>query len=428
VLRAAPDILTNTRIRSCWATPATLGGTYSASSERYRTRIQNTLVQHITNRLPRAAPLLVLLLGQLAGPGSLFAQSSLETEIALRPGYHASWRTDRTGATSEQDDFRSRIQAGVMWAPSPALQLRVRAAGRLSDAQDSFRIFLQAYTPGTDGLGSGEVTLDELNLRLRPSDFLEIRVGRLQTAFELAGVARKSLDRNDSPNTDVTFTDGVHLLVRSSGWANHLIVQRNAARGPVNVLRPPLDFSGSGSRASLYLATQATAPLGPIVQRELSLTYLPASIPDVAGGSRENKAYVAAVGRLAVELPARIAGGRVVAAAEGGLAPNTPDRSILRTGEGASAGHAFQTSLNLMGAVNGKHSLGIVHARAGDGWLISPDIRENNREWEARYYWQYAPWGRFDARYRIREDSRLQIGAERLRRDADIYLRTSIRL
>jgi hypothetical protein len=385
-------------------------------------------VKRITSFLLRSVPLLVLLFGHLVAPVGVSSQSSVETEIAMRPGYHAAWRTDRTGSTTDVDDIRSRIQAGVMWTASPSLQLRVRAAGRVSSSQDSFRVFLHDYTPGTEGLGAGEVTLDELNLRLRPAEFLEIRAGRLQTSFELAGVARKSLDRNDSPNTDVTFTDGVHLTARSTGWANHLIIQRNASRGPVNVLRPPLSFTASGSRASLYLVTQAAGRLGPIVQREVSLTYLPSALPDASGGSGEHEAYMAVVGRLAVELPGRVAGGRVVVAGEGGLAPNTPDPSLLATRHSGRTGHAFQTSLNLMGAGNGRHSFGVVHARAGEGWLISPDIRENNREWEGRYHWQYAPWGRLDARYRVRQDARLHVGAERLRRDADMYLRTSIRL
>jgi hypothetical protein len=77
--------------------------------------------------------------------------------------------------------------------------------------------------------------------------------------------------------------------------------------------------------------------------------------------------------------------------------------------------------------LEGGHSVGVVHSQAGDGWLISPDIRDNSRELEARYYWQYAPWGRLNVRFRHRGDMRIRPGALRKRANRDMYFRTTIR-
>jgi hypothetical protein len=71
--------------------------------------------------------------------------------------------------------------------------------------------------------------------------------------------------------------------------------------------------------------------------------------------------------------------------------------------------------------------MGVVHSRAGDGWLISPDVRDNNREVEARYYWHYARWGRLDVRFRYREDLFHRVDALQRRRDRDVYIRTTLR-
>lgn len=368
-----------------------------------------------------------------AAPWSLGAQvSATSVDLALRTGYHAAWRRTRDGARSDVHELRARIQAGVRWGVHPAAELRVRTSARVSTKQSGLRFVLSDHVSTTDGLALGEATLDELHVHWRPHDRWAIRAGRMQTTFELAGVPRKSLDRNDSPNTDISWTDGVHATFVTDRLRYHAIVQHQSRRGATNLLRPPLDVSGHGSRASFFGAIQATNPLGVFTQRELSVTFLPNVLPVInnegegtSGGMRD---YVALSARTAAELPLQVLGGRVVLASEIGYAPLTPHRLLIGTGTtGTGNGLAMQASANVLGAVNGRHSLGIVYALAGDGWLISPDVRENNAEWEMRHYWQYASWGRLDTRLRLREDVRKSPGAQRSRHEMDLYLRTTIR-
>jgi hypothetical protein len=354
-------------------------------------------------------------------------QPVFRADATLRPGYHQAWRPDRDGSSSERHDVRMRVQLGGWWTPAPAWAVRARVAGRLSTEQETLDFRLRDHVPAPDGMPHGVVTLDELHVRWRPADGMQIRLGRMQTSFELAGVPRKSLDRNDSPNTDVTWTDGVHasLLVRE-GWRQHVIVQRHGDDGPSNAIRRPLAVGGTGSRVMVFGSTHFERRVGPFIQREIDVTYLPRAVAAANGDTRGD--YAALVVRGAIQPGVGVAGGRLVLGTEIGVAAGAPSRAAVGTGPSgdASDGWAFQLSANLM-EMGKRHSVGIVHSQAGDGWLISPDIRDNNREAEARYYWQYAPWGRLDARLRYREDMRLRTGSPHRRQDRDLYVRTTLR-
>lgn len=358
---------------------------------------------------------------------------AVEADFGLRPAYYASWSRERDGTSDEARDVRVRARLGVSWKASSVLMLRGRLAGRFSTGQDALRFYVRDHAP-TGGLRQGEATVDELYLRWMPSDRFDIRAGRMQTRFEMVGVARKSLDRNDSPSTDVTWTDGVHAAAAlGGGWRPQVILQWNSARGPTNVVRSPLEVTGSGSRVTIVAAVRNDERTGPWVQRDVDVTYIPRSVPQVEGGASDTdarrKGYLALVARGGIEPGVRLLGGRVVLAAAIGFAPTTPSRTLLGTGavdDGDGDGLSYQLSANLMNA-GGAHSFGLLHLRAGDGWLVSSDIPQNNRDWEGRYYWQYAPWGRLDVRLRQRKELRPQLGAEERRLRYDFYMRTTLR-
>lgn len=129
----------------------------------------------------------------------------------------------------------------------------------------------------------------------------------MQTGFELAGVAAGSLDRADSPNVDITWTDGAHLRYRTkAGWNWHMILQRNAAEGPTNVRLFPLSFEDSDSRVSYFAAAESLEPYGPIVQRAFAVSYLPSSLRTDGTAAGPVEDYLAIVGRLAAQWPAGV--------------------------------------------------------------------------------------------------------------------------
>jgi hypothetical protein len=379
---------------------------------------------------PTLPMLMLAALGATAvGLGAQDGGPAFRGDLGLRPGYHGAWRTDRDAATSDRHDLRARVQLGGWWTPAPSWAVRARLSGRLSTDQDDLRFYVRDHVPTTDGLRQGDVTIDEAYVRWRPGDRFQLRAGRMQTSFELAGVPRKSLDRNDSPNTDVTWTDGLHAsILVVDGWRQHLVLQRNGSRGPSNVVRRPLDITGRDSRVTVFTAVHMEGRWGPFIQREIDLTYMPAALPGMEPGA-PNGDYIALVLRGAAQPGLTLLGGRVVLGSELGWAMATPSRALLGTGtaaDGSGDGLAYQLSASLMEVLD-RHSIGVVHSRAGDGWLISSDVRDNNREVEARYYWQYARWGRLDMRFRVREDLFHRVDAVQRRRDRDVYIRTTLR-
>jgi hypothetical protein len=342
-----------------------------------------------------------------------------------RFGYFASEREARDGSESEADDFRIRLRLGVEAELSPAWLARGRVAGRFSDEQDRTRFWLKAWAPTPTGLELGDSTIDELYLQYSPAGGKSwLRVGRLQTKFELGGVAAKSLDRNDSPSTDISWTDGLHWRYQVlSGWQSHLILQRNVSQGTGTTARPPLEFDDSGSRLSLFAGLESTTSLGPVKQRMISVTWMPSSLATEGVTEARREDYVAITGRLGAEWPLGTQGLRLGLGGELGFAANTPREAAVNAGTVGDAGRtAGQASVNLLDFAPG-HGLALVYGWADAGWLLSPDFRSNDELLELRYQWKFT--GNWSMEARIRRRKELDVPASALQRrvDDDLYIR-----
>lgn len=345
----------------------------------------------------------------------------------LRTGFFTQRHDDRDGSRDGTDELAARLRLGASDRVSPTLRAVARIATRYSTYNSHPRFAFFDHIPDTDGLRSGDATFDLLSLAWTPAPGWLVEAGRWQAAFELAGIAGGSLDRSDSPNVDITWTDGIHARYQGdSGWDAHAILQYNAAAGATSVRLPPLDFSGDGSRVTAFFALENQQHAGPIVQRAFDVTYLPQSLraDGIAAAGVED--YWAFVGRLAAEWPAGARGMRFLAGAELGYAPDTPGRGAVGlSGTGDAGGAAWQLSVNLLDVVPG-HSIAYQHGRAQAGWLVSPDFRANEVLNEVRYEWAM-PRGRvLTVRYRYREDLEVPETASQRRRDQDLFVRCSL--
>jgi len=344
----------------------------------------------------------------------------------VRGGYYGSQRTDRDGSEDSTDRLLGRIRAGVEWKPKELVSARIRLAGRYStyDNHNYFKIF--TAIPDTDGLRAGDATVDQLFVSLRPGSRSEIAIGRLQTCFELAGVSAGSLDRCDSPNTDITWTDGAHAKFHSGNWNWHLILQRNLHAGPTNVRLPPLSFADDGSRISYFGAVESNEAYGPIVQRAFDVSFLPSSLSAGGTASGPGNDYIAFVGRLTAQWPLGTTGAQLLAGAELGYAPNTPTKATIGTGAAGNAGSlAWQVQMSFLDVFPG-HSFALQHGRAQGGWLISPDFRNNEILSELRYEWRIVENHTMATRLRRRDEMDALLGANRARRDEDIFVRYTL--
>jgi len=371
------------------------------------------------------------------GASALLTQTVLQAAVPIndtfslvgdvRTGFYTLDRDDRDGSTSEKDEWRLRLRAGLQATISDSLSARVRFAGRYSThrsaADPEFELYSSGISPGSDGLKMGQSTFDEMWLNYARGPW-NLRVGRMQTKLELVGVAKKSLDRNDSPNTDIAWTDGLYFKHKSSnGWNAHAIVQYNPEEGATQVRREPLSFADSGSRVSYFLAYEKTDKKATIVQRSLDVTYLPSALQSDGNATGNIDDYLAFVGRFAAQWPMGANGMKFLLAGELGYAPNTPSSSALKLGNGGDAGgNATQVTFNFIDIVP-RHSVGVVVGKVEGGWLLSPDFKNNQHLYETRYRWNIAKKQRIEIRLRYRTDIEQRTDKLEKREDTDLYAR-----
>lgn len=364
------------------------------------------------------------LLAVLVPAGTALA-AQLEVFGDARLSFVASERDARDGTTTEDEGVRLRLRAGAETRLAESWRLRGRLAGRLATDQDRTRFWLKAWTPTPTGLEDGDATLDELYLRYAPAhgDWA-LKFGRFQSKFELKGVAAKSLDRNDSPNVDITWTDGLHWQSElTPRWRSHVVLQSNASSGTGPATRGPLVFDDSNSRITAFTALEATAPLGPLTQRVFSATWMPRALATDGVGAERRQDYVALTARLFAEWPIGASGMRGGLGGEVGYAPVTPSDPAVNAGDsGRAGGSAHQFSMNLFDFIPG-HNIAFVFGHVDAGWLLSPDFRNNDRLLEIRYQWRIAKNLSMETRLRRREELKLPAAAARERIDDDFYLR-----
>ena len=343
----------------------------------------------------------------------------------FRPLLNYADRDNRDGSNVTDTTGQSRIRVKVYGTPIDKVQFGARIAGKCSTNDCSAEWVWDSASPGTNGLHEGQFTFDELYLHFFRRELFNLTVGRQQTRFVLrGGVFSRSLDRNDSNNANVTWTDGFHFTFRRlAGWEGHFIMQHNAADGTGSIRRGPLDFSDSSARKTYFVGLEKTKPLGPIVQRSIGISYLPKSLlkDTTLDGRRED--YLGYVVRLAARWPQRSEGIRLRAGMELGYAPETHVFDAAASDEEAD-GLAWNVVASLMDFIPG-HNIGINYGQTGAGWLLSPNFRNNEESLELRYVWRPKNFPTIDARVRRREDFDQEPGTLRKREVFDAFLRVT---
>lgn len=345
----------------------------------------------------------------------------------VRASFFSRERDDRNGKEESTHELRFRPRVGIGGKFNEQWRMQVRFAGRYSTRDSNLHFKIFDNIPTQDGLRQGDSTFDEIYVEYRPADVWEILVGRFQSKALLKGVAEKSLDREDSTFTNITWTDGVQIKYKAeNGWNTTAIAQYNYAQGATQPRSAPLDFSEDGSRVSYFASVENTQKAGLIVQRTVDINWLPSALHSEGVGSGIVTDYWAVVGRLAVQWPIRgslnfMLGGEL------GYAPNVPKRSTIRTGASGNAdGLAAQVTFNFIDIVP-QHSLGFALARIGDGWLLTPSFNDNAYVAEVRYKWVIDKNQTIEVRMRYSEDIRQRTNASQKRQDLDSFLRYTYR-
>ena len=334
---------------------------------------------------------------------------------------------DGTDFSNDEIKFRGRLETDI--APTENLRLNTRLAGACSTEDCDPDFGLQSTTSTANSLVNGEFTIDEAFLHYYRPRF-DVALGRLQTKFVArGGVFAKSLDRNDSNNVNINWTDGLHATWKNRlGWTSNLILQRNDSKGSSSIRRGPLDFQNSDSRITYFAAVENIQPWGPILQRGFDVSYLPKSLLKDGDQQGRIENYWGVVGRFAARwtvnerrnIRFRISG-------EIGYAPETPTKQASGIGTlGDTDGLGWTVTAALMDFRPG-HSIGVNYGRLGAGWLLSPQYRENEELRAIRYVWRYRDNRTIEIRFRQRKELKQLVTAQRKLDDFDLFVRMTSR-
>ena len=323
----------------------------------------------------------------------------------LRLGYVFAGDEFQDITFGETDIFRARWRIKSIWGISDQVRGAVRVAGICSSEDCDPDFYLQPELPKPASIEDGQITIDSLLLHWFRNDRFDLAVGRMETKYVArGGVFAKSLDRNDSNNLRVNWTDGLQTTFKArNGWESHMVLQYNDRNGPSNVRREPLDFSASGSRVSYFFEIENLQNKRLLVQRALDVTYMPSSL--LAEGQVDGRVedYWAIVARAAGRWPVRADGWRLRFSSEVGYASNTPTNAAAGiVGTGDADGLAWNITASIMDFMP-DHSIGVNFARTEAGWLISPQYADNEELFEIRYMWRPTERLTLDVRGRWRD-------------------------
>lgn len=362
------------------------------------------------------------------------AESSIDNVARERQrSFTVDIRTAYTGSNFEflgdkndvDDELRMRWRLQGVYGLTDHLRVSTRVAGLCSSDECDPNWVMEGSIPTPNGMADGDITLDEMFLHWYRLERFDLAIGRMQTKFVArGGVYAKSLDRNDSNNTNVNWTDGLHTTFRGKrGWNSHLILQHNSADGATNIRRGPLDFSDSGARVSYLVALENLERTPYFLQRGFDISYLPASLKKDGALSGAREDYYGIVARLSNRWPNRDDGPRVRLASEIGYAPNTQtSASSGITGGGDTDGLAWNIALSFMEFVP-NHSIGVNYGRVGAGWLLSPQFRQNEHLTEIRYQWRRNRNLSFEVRLRQRKELEQLVFFDERRKELDFFVR-----
>jgi hypothetical protein len=343
----------------------------------------------------------------------------------LRGGYFFRDIDRRDGSNFSDDDFRlkGRLEADIGLRENNRFKIRLAGVCSIGDCDPE--VSVKSTTLTATSIVNGEITIDEAFLhRFRPH--YDIAIGRLQTKFVArGGVIAKSMDRNDSHNMNINWTDGIHATWKSRfGWTTNLILQHNKSKGSSSIRRGPLDFHDPGSRVTYFVAMENLRPWGPIVQRGIDVSYLPASL--LKDGDRQGRIedYWGVVGRFAARWTvSEKRGMRLRISGEIGYAPETPTNQASGIDTlGDSDGLGWAVTAALMDFRPG-HSIGFAYGKVAAGWLLSPQYRQNEELKEIRYVWRYRDGKSFEIRFRQRDELERLATAQNKREDFDLFVR-----
>ncbi|MCC5934035.1 MAG: hypothetical protein JJU35_07270 [Balneolales bacterium] len=353
----------------------------------------------------------------------------LQVYGAFRPVFTTVSTTERDGSSGNVSAINARLHLGSRLTFTPDFYLQARLAVRVADNQGDFSFVFQDHTPGSGSYPAGTATFDEIFASYSITPKLQLRAGRFQGRFALAGFIPKGLDRYYAANLSISHTDGLWLRWDvHPNWRLHGILSRNGTKGSTHAARSPMSFQPDGARLSWFFNAEHRNTNGLWVQRELSVSHTSDVISE--GGSL--KGYTAITGRAMMRLPLSPAQGEFWAGGELGIVPNAPKVETVTGGissdrtfiGGAATGWQVSAYAN---EVLPRHLFGVLYGETEPHWLVSSSFSGNTTMAEFRHRFIISSTLNFEWRIRYRTDLYKPVTASESRKISDFYARFTYR-
>jgi len=336
----------------------------------------------------------------------------LDFSADARAVYSGYEKQLNNGELIRDTDLLIRIRGDAVATISDNLRAGFGIAGTCSISNCGADFTLQADLPSSTGLNKGQITIDEMYLHWlsdEPHRF-KLSIGRMQTRSVLkTGVFNKSLDRINSNNARINWTDGVHAAYQfNNGWTSNFIMQYNSSEGSGNVYHDAIDFSDSNARKSYFASFESNQEASGVTQRSIGISYLPSAMLSSQSTAQDvtqyHDDYLGVVGKIAWLWPKKNTGYTLRGGFELGYSPSLPSQDVvgIKDEENVS-GLAWNAVFNIMDIYPGQN-FGINYAHTGAGWQLSPQYAPNKKLLEIRYQWQLKSETLFEARLRWQDE------------------------
>ena len=354
--------------------------------------------------------LLLIALAVFANPAQTTAQIPLNDDNTIRligdirTGYIGFVGEQRNGDRLSRHELRNRTRVGFELTLSRNVLFNMRYAGRISTYDFHFNPGLHTTAAGNNGLLLGEGAFDQFYVSTQLNEWLSVKAGRFQTSFTLDGNIKNSILRQDSPNTDISWTDGLHFKARATpSITADLVLQSHIANPTTNVFRKPLDIPSSDVPITLFLNLKKDIGQGFLNSFAINLTYTPDALIMSSDGRRSG--YFAA--SIKPQLRKVFSSGRkLLFGTELAYSFKRPNRDVFgftENGGGHAGGFGFQSTLTLMDVLKGQH-LGVMATMIGPSLLTSSAFWNNLLLFEVRHSIKLGRKISSDLRLRYRAD------------------------
>lgn len=361
-------------------------------------------------RLYNQTAAFLIVLSVLVASQGLFANADAQIAIDknenlfligdVRFGYFSQMGEQRDGSNLNVHEMRLRSRTGLRFNIHENVYLRARYAFRMNSRDIDLDPALHTSAPGNGGLKMGEGAFDEAYINVEASDYFSFRMGRFQTSYSVPGVISNSIQRHDSPNTDVAWTDGILLSLKpAQQWSADFILQYHYHNPPTNVFRSPTQITTDDSPVTLFTSVTRSIENRAIEYVALDINYTPDALIENASGNRIDYFATSLKSRLSWD----IKNGRELQwGGEFAYSFNRPEKDMVgftNTNGDKAGGFGFQSNVSIRNLFENQH-LGFIAATLEPSLLTSSDYWNNILLLEVRH--QYVFNSRLSAETRIR--------------------------